>query len=235
MTPSAESESNRPAGAWQANTDPAWEAAQTRLRLTMVREQIEARGVRDPRVLAALRQIPRHRFVPPQEISLAYEDQPLPIGEGQTISQPYIVALMTELARPQPEDRALDVGSGSGYQAAVLGELVREVHGIEIVETLARQAAARLRELGYHNVDIRHGNGYQGCPEHSPYQVILAAAAPDQVPQPLIDQLAPGGRLVIPVGRYLQELRLIEKHFDGSLSESVHAAVTFVPMTGEPS
>jgi protein-L-isoaspartate(D-aspartate) O-methyltransferase len=235
MTSNPESEPNRPLGVWEGDADPAWEAAQTRSRLTMVSDQIEARGVRDPRILQAIRNVPRHRFVPPQAIPLAYADQPLPIGAGQTISQPYIVALMTELARPQPADRALDVGSGSGYQAAVLAELVREVHGIEIVETLAEQAATRLRELGYHNVVLRHGNGYQGWPEHAPYQVILVAAAPEQVPQPLIDQLAPGGRLVIPVGRYHQELRLIEKQSDGSLLESVHAAVAFVPMTGEPS
>lgn len=235
MTSSPESEPDRPLGDWEADADPAWEASQTRSRLTMVRDQIEARGVQDSRILQAIRKVPRHRFVPPPAIALAYADQPLPIGAGQTISQPYIVALMTELARPQPEDRALDVGSGSGYQAAVLAELVREVHGIEIIETLAEQAATRLRELGYHNVVIRHGNGYHGWPEHAPYQVILVAAAPEQVPQTLIDQLAPGGRLVLPVGRYLQELRLIEKQADGSLLESVHAAVTFVPMTGEPS
>jgi protein-L-isoaspartate(D-aspartate) O-methyltransferase len=229
-----EREPNREGVEVASAADRDWEAAQTRARLRMARDQIEARGVRDQRVLDAIRKVPRHRFVPLESVPLAYADQPLPIGAGQTISQPYIVALMTELARPQPEDRALDVGSGSGYQAAVLAELVREVQGLEINEALAQRAGSRLRQLGYHNVEIRHGNGYQGWIEQSPYQIILVAAAPDHVPQPLIDQLAPGGRLVLPVGRHLQELRLIEKQLDGSLVESVHAAVNFVPMTGDP-
>lgn len=229
-----EREPNRNAREVESAADRDWEATQTRLRLRMVRDQIEARGVRDQRVLDAIRKVPRHRFVPLEALPLAYADHPLPIGAGQTISQPYIVALMTELARPQPEDRALDVGSGSGYQAAVLAELVRHVQGIEIIDTLAQQASSRLRELGYHNVEIRHGNGYQGWLEKAPYQIILVAAAPDHVPQSLIEQLAPGGRLVLPVGHYLQELRLIEKQLDGSLVESVQAAVSFVPMTGNP-
>ena len=165
----------------------------------------------------------------------AYEDHPLPIGFGQTISQPYIVALMAQLARPSPEDRGLEVGVGSGYEAAVLAGLCKHVYGIEILDALATAAGQRLAALGYTNVSVRCGDGYQGWPEEAPFDVVLVGAAPDHVPPPLIDQLAPGGRLVIPVGGYNQELLLIEKRLDGGLQRSRVAPVQFVPMTGEAS
>ena len=191
------------------------------------------RPITDPRVLEAMACVPRHRFVAPRLHAQAYDDNPLPIGHGQTISQPYIVALMTEAVQPQPGARALDIGTGSGYQAAVLAELVADVYSIEIVGPLAREAAGRLALLGYENVEVRHGDGYQGWPEKAPFDVIIVAAAPTKIPQPLIDQLALGGRLVIPVGAERQELVVLEKLVDGSLRRSSIAGVRFVPMTGE--
>ncbi|HUT13154.1 MAG TPA: protein-L-isoaspartate(D-aspartate) O-methyltransferase [Thermoguttaceae bacterium] len=176
----------------------------------------------------------RHeRYEPPELMEIAYADHPLPIGHDQTISQPYIVALMTQLVRPKPDHRALDVGTGSGYQAAVLAELCKEVYSIEIVKPLADQAAERLAALGYKNVTVRAGDGFDGWAEHAPFDVIVVAAAPNRVPQPLIDQLAPGGRLVIPVGRYYQTLQLIEKREDGTIRRSNKGGVAFVPMTGK--
>ncbi len=208
--------------------DEAWSE-----RRRMVEEQMRARGISDPRVLEALGRVPRHRFVPDRLRTAAYADRPLPIGNGQTISQPYIVALMTELVRPKPGDRALDVGTGSGYQAAVLAELVDSVHSIEIVPSLAESARQRLAQLGYDNIQVRCGDGYRGWLEHAPFQIIVVAAAPDHIPQPLLDQLAPGGRLVIPVGEHYQELKLLEKTGDGWIRETNVASVAFVPMTGE--
>ncbi len=164
--------------------------------------------------------VARDRFVPADVRRQAYEDHPLPIGLGQTISQPYIVALMTQLAQPTPDSRALDVGSGSGYQTAILAELCRQVYGLEIHRPLAEAAGERLAALGYRNVTVRCGDGCQGWSEHAPFDVILVAAAPAEVPQPLVEQLAPGGRLVIPVGRYFQELLLIEKRPDGTLDRA---------------
>ena len=204
-------------------------------RTHMVERQLAGRGIDDPRVLEAMRRVPRHRFVPEAAAALAYSDSPLPIGHDQTISQPYIVALMTQLARPEPGDRALEVGTGSGYQAAVLAELVADVHTIEIVAPLAGQAARLLEELGYDNVAVRAGDGYAGWPEQAPFDVILVTAAPERIPAPLIEQLAPGGRLVIPVGpvHAVQELRVLEKREDGSLHERVVTPVRFVPLTGE--
>lgn len=199
----------------------------------MVDEQLRGRDITDERVLAAMLRVPRHAFVPAHDQDAAYADGPLPIGHGQTISQPYIVALMTQLVRPAPGARALDVGTGSGYQAAILAELVHDVYSIEIVCPLADEARERLASLGYQHVTVRCGDGYQGWKEHSPFDVIIVAAAPHHVPQPLLDQLAPGGRMVIPVGNYFQELRLIEKQSDGSLRETDVAPVSFVPMTGE--
>lgn len=201
-------------------------------RITMVESQIRRRGIQDERVLKVMQQIPRHFFVPKNLQSQSYSDYPLPIGHGQTISQPYIVALMTELVRPMPGDRALEIGTGCGYQAAVLSELVQEVYSIEIVEPLAKEASSRLSQLGKTNVEIRFGDGYQGWPEHAPFQIIVVTAAPDHVPQPLLDQLAPNGRMVIPVGRNSQVLQLIEKSLDGSLRRSKITPVAFVPMTG---
>jgi len=173
------------------------------------------------------------RYEPPELMEIAYADHPLPIGHDQTISQPYIVALMTQLVRPKPDDRALDVGTGSGYQAAVLAELCKEVYSIEIVEPLADQAAQRLAALGYKNITVRAGDGFDGWAEHAPFDVIVVAAAPKRVPQHLIDQLASGGRLVIPVGRYYQTLQLIEKRADGTIHRRNKGGVAFVPMTGK--
>ncbi len=202
-------------------------------RREMVENQLRARDITDQRVLEVMARVPRHRFVPEDQRRRAYNDHPLPIGHGQTISQPYIVALMTQLAAPKPGDRALDVGTGSGYQAAVLAELCKEVFSIEIVEPLAEEAKKRLAELGYKNIQVRAGDGYRGWPEHAPFDVIIVAAAPNHVPQPLVDQLAPGGRLVLPVGGYPQQLTLITKGADGTIRRRVIAPVLFVPMTGE--
>src|SRR5512139_2525652 len=170
------------------------------MREKMVETQIKARGVKDPRVLSAMLKVERHRFVPRDLQTSAYSDQPLPIGEGQTISQPYIVALMTELLELKGEEKVLEVGTGSGYQAAILAELAEEVYTIEIVESLATSARKTLLELGFKNIKVKAGDGYLGWPEVSPFDVIIVTAAPDHVPQPLIDQLKDGGRLVIPVG-----------------------------------
>ena len=204
-----------------------WRAARER----MVRDQIEERGVRDPRVLEAMRAVPRHEFVPPAHLAQAYEDHPVPIGAGQTISQPYIVALMTELLRPQKEDRVLEVGTGSGYQAAVLAGLVKQVYTIELIEELADSARQRLRRLGYKNVEVRQGDGYAGWPERAPFDKIMVTAAPESVPPALLAQLKPGGRLVLPIGpRFAQELLLVEKDQQGKSKTSTVLPVSFVPM-----
>ncbi len=203
-------------------------------RAAMVDKQLRVRDITDQSVLAAMNRVPRHRFVPADLQNQAYEDRPLPIGLGQTISQPYIVALMTQLATPTKAARALDVGTGSGYQAAVLAELVKSVYSIEIVQPLADQATGRLKSLGYSNIHVRHGDGYQGWPQHAPFDLIIVAAAPDHVPQPLIDQLAVGGKLVIPIGgRQGQQLMVLTKDADGHIQRKVVAPVAFVPMTGE--
>ena len=201
-------------------------------RAEMVSRQIADRGVRDERVLAAMRKVPRHEFVPGSEQRLAYHDTPLPIGESQTISQPYIVALMTELVRPAPNHRVLDIGTGSGYQAAVLAELVEQVYSIEIETTLAERAAGVLQKLGYHNITVRAGDGYAGWAEHAPFDSIVVAAAPDHIPQPLLDQLKPGGRMVVPVGPIAatQQLRVLEKDATGKVTSTVVAPVRFVPL-----
>ena len=204
-------------------------------RQTMVQQQLVARDIDDPRVLEAMRKVPRHRFVPEEHEAHAYLDQPLPIGHDQTISQPYIVALMTQLARPAPGDRVLEVGTGSGYQAAVLAELAAEVYSIEIVTPLATRAALLLRRLGYSNFAVRSGDGYAGWPEHAPFDAIVVTAAPERIPAPLLEQLAPGGRLVIPVGpmHSTQQLRVVEKDAQGRLHERSVSPVRFVPLTGE--
>jgi len=209
--------------------------ALTEARQQMVEEDLAGprRDITDRRVLEAMSRVPRHLFVPEDLRYMAYADRPLPIGHGQTISQPYIVALMTQLVEPKPESKALDVGTGSGYQAAVLAELCEEVYSIEIVEPLADEAKKRLADLGYKNITVRHGDGYRGWKEHAPFDLIIVAAAPDHVPQPLVDQLAPGGRLVIPVGDWHQELILIEKAEDGTVRRKSVIPVAFVPMTGE--
>ncbi len=187
-----------------------------------------------PRVLEAMARVPREAFVPEGLRGRAYWDSPLPIGEGQTISQPFIVALMTDLVRPHPRARVLDVGTGSGYQAAVLAELVDRVHSLEVVPRLAREAGERLRDLGYGNVETRAGDGRRGWPEAAPFDGIVVAAAADEVPGALVEQLRPGGRLVIPVkgGPYAQNLLLIEKGDDGGLDVREVLPVAFVPLVG---
>ncbi len=200
-------------------------------RRRMVREQIERRGVRDGRVLAAMAGVPRHLFVPEALRERAYEDGPLPIGGGQTISQPYIVAFMTEAARPGPGDRVLEVGTGSGYQAAVLASIVAHVYTIEIRPELAQEARARLAALGYRNVTVRVGDGHAGWPEEAPFDAIVVTAAPEVVPPALVGQLASGGRLVIPIGSEDQQLVRLTRTAEGVERETL-LPVRFVPMTG---
>lgn len=211
-------------------------------RRAMVARQLRSRDISDEAVLAAMAKVPRHAFVPPARAAAAYADSPLPIGHRQTISQPYIVALMTQLARPRAAAgwrgadgrplRVLDVGTGSGYQAAVLAELVGPLDSVEIVCPLADEARARLQSLGYDGVRVRCGDGYAGLPARAPFDVIVLAAAPPEVPQPLVDQLAPGGRLVLPVGRREQRLMVVERDLDGVVRRLPHIPVRFVPMTG---
>lgn len=202
-------------------------------RRRMIETQLRSRDIVDRRVLEVMQAVQRHLFVPLRVRESSYRDGPLPIGHDQTISQPYIVALMTQLARTRPDAKALDVGTGSGYQAAVLAKLCKHVYSIEIVEPLATEAKRRLKELGYDNVTVRCGDGYQGWLEHAPFDLIIVAAAPNHVPQPLVDQLAVGGRLIIPVGKFSQRLTVIEKLEDGSIREMNVIPVVFVPMTGE--
>ena len=197
----------------------------------MVARQIEARGVVDTNVLGAMRKVERHRFIPLEGQPVAYRDSPVPIGYRQTISQPFIVAYMTEALKLQSEDRVLEIGTGSGYQAAVLAEIVKEVYTIEIVDPLASQAQDVLKELKYQNIRFRTGDGYKGWPEAAPFDKIIVTAAPPKVPQPLLDQLKPGGRMIIPVGRWNQELLLI-RHTPGGYQREHVFPVRFVPMTG---
>jgi len=196
----------------------------------MVKEQIVMRGLVAERVLSALRKVPREEFVPAEYRAESYTDKALPIGYDQTISQPYIVAFMTEELRPQPTHRVLEVGTGSGYQAAILAELVAEVYTIEIIEPLAKKAEATLQRLGYKNVHVKTGDGYKGWPERAPFDSIIVTCAPERVPQPLLDQLKEGGRMIIPVGaKFAQELYLFEKK-NGRLQQSAVLPVRFVPM-----
>src|SRR5213079_216142 len=206
-----------------------------RERQRMVQEQLMPRGIHERRVLAAMGKVPREVFVPPESRAASYEDGPLPIGYDQTISQPYIVAFMTEQLRLKPSDRVLEIGTGSGYQAAILAELVSEIYSVEIVEPLAKNAEATLQRLGYENVHVKIGDGYKGWPEAAPFDAIIVTCAPDRVPQPLVDQLKDGGRMVIPVGdRIAQELYLLEKK-NGQLKQSATLPVRFVPMAREAS
>ncbi len=200
----------------------------------MVETQLKNRDISNELVLEAMRKVPRHLFMPASVRQHAYIDSPVPIGEGQTISQPYIVGLMTQTVDPKPGDRALEVGTGSGYQAAVLGELVQEVYTIEIVPVLAERAGKVLSESRYDNVEVRQGDGYQGWPEKAPFDIILITAAPEEIPKPLIDQLAEGGRLVVPVGPQgeIQTLTLVTKE-KGEVKRAYITDVRFVPMTGE--
>ncbi len=202
-------------------------------RRQMVQQQLLTRGITDARVLAAMAKVPREEFVPAESRAASYEDGPLPIGYAQTISQPYVVAFMTEQLRPKPTDHVLEVGTGSGYQAAILAELASEVYSMEIVEALAKTAETILQRLGYKNVHLKTGDGYKGWPEMAPFDAIIVTCAPDKVPQPLVDQLKESGRMVIPVGdRFAQQLYLLEKS-NGQLKQSATLPVRFVPMTGE--
>jgi protein-L-isoaspartate(D-aspartate) O-methyltransferase len=203
-------------------------------RTRMVALQLQSRDIADPAVLQAMREIPRHLFVPEGQIRYAYDDHPLPIGEGQTISQPYIVALMSQVLELKPGDRVLEIGTGSGYQAAVLAELTDEVYTMEIIATLGTQAAERLRELGYAQIHTQIGNGYYGWEEHAPYDAIIVTCAPDHIPRPLVTQLNVGGRMVIPVGPpgAYQSLWLLERQADGDIERRNLGGVSFVPMTG---
>jgi protein-L-isoaspartate(D-aspartate) O-methyltransferase len=198
----------------------------------MVQHQLVSRGITDARVLNAMLTVPRHCFVPASEVICAYRDEPLPTSHGQTISQPYIVAFMTDAAAIPAHGRVLEVGTGSGYQAAVLAQLATEVYSIEIIEPLAQRASQTLQRLGYSNVHVKQGNGYEGWPEHAPYDAILVTAAPTRVPSALVDQLAMGGKLVVPVGYSSQTILVITRHLTG-LSTEYTIPVRFVPMVGE--
>jgi protein-L-isoaspartate(D-aspartate) O-methyltransferase len=221
---------------------PAGErAAERELMVLTIANMAETAGLREPRridpaVLRAMREVPRHLFVPEEARRFAYESRPLPIGHDQTISQPYIVAVMTHLLGAKPEDRVLEVGTGSGYQAAVLSRLVRQVHSIEIVEPLAQRAARTLRELGYANVEVRSGDGYAGWPERAPFDRIIVTAGADHIPRPLLDQLRPGGRMVIPLGSKPDtlELTLVDKDARGRIRKRALLPVRFVPLTRLP-
>ena len=201
--------------------------------MTMVDEQLRGRGIKDARVLEAMARVPRHLFVPPAQRDEAYGDYPLPIGHGQTISQPYIVAFMTEALRLEPTHRVLEIGTGSGYQAAVLAELAGQVFTIEIIEELAESARKTLSDVGYTNVTVRTGNGYLGWPEHAPYDRVMVTAAPDEVPPALVEQLSVDGLMAVPVGSLTQELRVLRRTATG-LETLATLPVRFVPMTGKP-
>jgi protein-L-isoaspartate(D-aspartate) O-methyltransferase len=204
-----------------------------RNRHRMVERQIEARGIKDKATLRAMRKVERHRLVPKSEIGNAYQDRPLPIGHGQTISQPYIVAYMTEIIRPHPNMKVLEIGTGSGYQAAVLAEITDRVFTIEIVEALGKRATSNLNILGYHNIQTKIGDGYYGWEEHAPFDAIIVTAASEYIPPPLIEQLKPGGKMVIPVGAPFttQHLMLVEKKKDGKNKTKNLMPVRFVPFT----
>jgi len=196
----------------------------------MIEKQIKARGITDERLLEAIRNTPRHQFVPEKYEHAAYKDGPLPIGHGQTISQPYIVALMTDKLDLQGDEKVLEIGTGSAYQAAILSHMASEVYTIEIVEELAREATQRVDEMGYDNVHVRHGNGYKGWPEQAPFDRIIVTAAPDEIPEELVSQLAVNGKMVLPVGENVQTLKLVTKDNQGNISEKVITGVRFVPM-----
>lgn len=221
------------AGVGDGDVPLAQDDEQARRRRQMVDAQIRARGIKDQRVLDALMQVPRHRFVRDRDVEAAYGDFPLDIGFGQTISQPYIVGFMTEALALEPTDKVLEIGTGSGYQAAVLGQLARDVYTIEIVAELAERSARVIQELGYTNVHVRSGDGYRGWPEQAPFDAVIVTAAPDHIPQPLVDQLRIGGRLVVPVGVADQNLLVLTRTAEG-LREDDRLPVRFVPLTRRP-
>lgn len=201
--------------------------------LIMLDKQIKARGITDPLVLKAMARVKRHLFVPEYLRDMAYNDYPLPIGHGQTISQPYIVALMTELLELKGGERVLEIGTGSGYQAAVLAQIASEVYSVEIVQKLAQEVKNRLQALGYTNIKVKAGDGYKGWPEEAPFDGIILTAAPDHIPGSLIEQLKIGGIMVLPIGAYFQDLYRIRRSYEGIFQEKI-APVRFVPMTGGP-
>jgi protein-L-isoaspartate(D-aspartate) O-methyltransferase len=210
------------------------DGAYTTSAAAMVERQLRPRGIDDPKTLRVMAKVPREKFVPKEMRARAYEDRPLPIGYGQTISQPFIVAFMTQELKPKASDRVLEIGTGSGYQAAVLAELVAEVYTIEIVRPLAQQAETLLGELGYKNIHVKAGDGYKGWPEHAPFDAIIVTAAPDHIPQPLVEQLKEGGRMVIPVGgAIVQHLNVLEKR-GGVVKQTAAIPVRFVPLTRDP-
>ncbi len=196
----------------------------------MVQNQIEKRGINDKSLLRVLRTVPRHQFVPSNRQDLAYTDRPLPIGYDQTISQPYVVALMTDLLELNGDEKVLEIGTGSGYQAAILGNLADKVYTIEIVKPLAETANKRLSRLGYDNIHVKHGNGYKGWPEHAPFDRIMVTAAPETIPEALKKQLKNGGKMVLPVGDKLQELKVVRKNDEGVIKQEEITSVRFVPM-----
>ncbi len=202
-------------------------------RAKMVKAQIAARGLQDARVLKAMREVPRHEFVPEHLRAYAYQDCPQPIGHGQTISQPFIVAFMTEKLAPKPTDRVLEIGTGSGYQAAVLASRVRDVYTIEIIDDLAKQATRTFARLGYQNVHVRSGDGFRGWPEEAPFDAVIVTCAPDEIPQPLVEQLKDGGRMVIPVGDDASQTLYVFEKQGSKLVQKEVLPVRFVPMTGE--
>ena len=212
-----------------APSDPM-AVARAEERRTMVRRQLAARDINDEKVLRAMRQVPRHRFVPERWQSRAYADSPLPIGHGQTISQPYIVAAMTQALDLSPDHKVLEIGTGSGYQAAILGEIAGEIYSIEIVCQLADRARKTLDALEYDNISIRCADGYKGWPEHAPFDRIIVTAAPPEIPRALVDQLKPGGRMILPVGERLQALKVLRKNEDGTVEQVELMKVRFVPM-----
>jgi protein-L-isoaspartate(D-aspartate) O-methyltransferase len=216
-------------GAERSTVQEEW----TRARAEMVRSQLRGRDIDDPRVLEAMGRVERHRFVPEAARRNAYDDSPLPIGHGQTISQPYIVAFMTQALDVHPDHRVLEIGTGSGYQAAILAEIVKELYTIEIVPELGERARATLAELGYKNVQVRIGNGYLGWPEHAPYDRIIVTAAPDEIPPALVGQLRIGGSMAIPIGVGDQELRILRRTEQGLVTTKT-LPVRFVPMVGKP-
>jgi protein-L-isoaspartate(D-aspartate) O-methyltransferase len=212
-------------GSCSATEENEW----THARQNMVAQQIESRGINDKRVLEAMRKVKRHLFVPPNHSHAAYDDRPLPIGYGQTISQPYIVAYMTQAAKINSNDRVLEIGTGSGYQAAILGEIAKEVYTIEILKPLAESARQRLERMGYNNIKVKEGDGYKGWSHYAPYDCIIVTAAPQEPPPELLKQLKVGGRMVIPVGSFSQELYLITKAHKGIKKQTL-LPVVFVPM-----